>query len=572
MPELPSGTVTFLLTDIEGSTRLWELYPESMRPALVRHDALISETVHRQGGTVIRSRGEGDSLFAVFARATDAVAAAGAAQQQLQAEKWSTPTPLRVRMALHTGEADLRGGDYYGSAVNRCARLRAAAHGGQVLLSGATQALVQDQLPEGISLHDLGEHRLKDLVRPERIYQLRHPDLPADFPPLKTLDTRPNNLPVQPTPLLGREGELETARGLLRQDDVRLLTLTGPGGTGKTRLGLQAAADLADEFEDGVFFIALASVSDPELVGSAIAQALGVRETGEPSFSQSLKRALREKQLLLLLDNFEQVLPAGRLVSELLASCPRLKLLVTSRAALHLRGEREFPVPPLALPDPRRLPAVETLLQYAAVGLFIQQALAVKPDFAVTNENAPAVAEICHRLDGLPLAIELAAARVKLLSPQRMLSRLESRLNLLTGGARDLPARQQTLRGAITWSYDLLEAEEKSLFQRLAVFVGGCTLEDAEAVCSSNGDLELDVLGGTGSLVDKSLLRHEERGEDEARLTMLETIREYALERLEESGERDELRRRHAHHFLELAEAAAPRIQSADQGAWLRRL
>ena len=620
MAELPSGTITFLFTDIEGSTRLWELYPDSMRPALVRHDALISETVHRQGGTVVRSRGEGDSLFAVFARATDAVAAAGEAQRQIQAEGWPTPIPLRVRMALHTGEADLREGDYYGSAVNRCARLRAAAHGGQVLLSGTTRVLVQDHLPEGVSLQDLGEHRLKDLVRPERIYQLRHPELPADFPPLKTLDARPNNLPIQPTPLLGREGELETARGLLRQEGVRLLTLTGPGGTGKTRLGLQVAADLVDEFEDGVFFIALASIEDPDRVGSAIAQALGVRETGEQSLLDNLKRSLREKQMLLLLDNFEQVLSAGSLVSELLASCPRLKVLVTSRAALRLRGEREFPVAPLALPprvesgklrverptkaDSSGLPTLNTplstlnLTQYAAVALFIQRARAVKPDFAVTNENAPAVAEICHRLDGLPLAIELAAARVKLLSPQRMLSRLGTAkrqgLDLLTGGSRDLPPRQQTLRAAIAWSYDLLPEEEKSLFRRLAIFVGGCTLEDAEAVCGAIGcqpsavgkdqpdptdssqqaadGLPLDVLEGVGSLVDKSLLRQEEREAGDARLTMLETIREYALERLEESDELDTLRERHAHHFLGLAEAAVPRLQSADQVEWLERL
>jgi predicted ATPase len=329
-------------------------------------------------------------------------------------------------------------------------------HGGQILLSGATQELAHDALPEGSSLRDLGEHRLKDLARPERIFQLLHPDLPDCFPPLNTLETRPNNLPAQTTPLVGRENEMAAARGLLQQEGVRLLTLTGPGGTGKTRLGLQVAADLLDEFPNGVFFVDLAPIRDPGLVVSAIAKTLGVRETGGQPLIESLKSYVREKQLLLVLDNFEQVLEAAWLVADLLRAAPRLKGLVTSRAVLRLQGEHEYPVPTLSVPDPRCLSPVEALSQYAAVELFIQRAVAVRHDFAVANENAPAVAEICYRLDGLPLAIELAAARIKLFPPQALLSRLENRLKLLTGGARDRPARQQTLRDAIAWSYDLL--------------------------------------------------------------------------------------------------------------------
>jgi predicted ATPase/class 3 adenylate cyclase len=556
MPELPAGTVTFLFTDIEGSTRLWEQHPEPMRAALARHDALAAAFVEAHAGTLVKSRGEGDSLFAVFPRATDALAAAVAFQQALIAEPWPAEVSLRVRMALHTGEADLRAGSYYGSEVNRCARLRAVAHGGQVLLSRTTYDLVRDTLPEGASLRDLGEQRLRDLTRPEHVFQLLHPELPADFPPLNTLEARPNNLPVQPTPLIGREQELAALRGLLARDAARLVTLTGPGGTGKTRLALQTAADLLDEFADGVFFIDLAPISDPELVASAIAQPLGVRESGGQPLRESLKASLREKQVLLVLDNFEQVLAAAPLVAELLAAAPRLKALVTSRALLRLRGEKEFSVPPLSLPEPRQFVPLETLSQYGAVALFIQRAQDARPDFAVTNETAPAVAEICSRLDGLPLAIELAAARVKLFSPAALLSRLESRLKLLVGGPRDLPARQQTLRDAIGWSYDLLGEGEKALFRRLAVFVGGCTLEAAEAVCNAEGDLGADVLEGVAVLVEQSLLRQEEGLEGEPRFTMLETIREYAVERLEESGEAEAVRWLHAQHFLTLAEEA----------------
>lgn len=342
-----------------------------------------------------------------------------------------------------------------------------------MLLSLATQELVRDQLPPDVGLWDLGEQRLKDLFRPERAFQLVADGLPSEFPPLRTLGARPNNLPLQPTPLVGREREVEEIAEWLCSEEARLLTLTGPGGTGKTRVALQVGADLLDEFDDGVFFVALAAITDPELVPSTIAGPLGVKESAEQSLMETLKSYLHHKHLLLILDNFEQVLEGTSVVGEFLGACPKLEILATSRIPLRLYGEREYPVPPLTVPDPRVLPPLEVLTQYEAVRLFVERAKAVEADFSVTNENAPAVAEICARVDGLPLAIELAAARVRLLAPQAMLTRLGNRLKLLKGGARDLPTRQQTLRGTIDWSYELLEEVEKTLFGRLSVFVGG---------------------------------------------------------------------------------------------------
>jgi hypothetical protein len=364
----------------------------------------------------------------------DIVEAALAAQRALVSEEWEKTVPLRVRMALHTGSADERDGDYFGSPLNRVARLLSAGHGSQVLLSTATKELVRDALPEGTKLRDLGERRLKDLFRPEGVFQAVTPGLPSSFPLLKTLDARMNNLPAQPTPLVGLERELREVYGLLREEEVRLLTLTGPGGIGKTRLGLQIAAEMLDEFEDSVFFVALAPITDPALVASAIAEPVGVVETGERPLKEGLGTYLRDKELLLVLDNFEQVLDAAPLVGELLSECPKLKVLATSRSVLRVYGEQEYSVPPLELPHPGRLPAIDRLSQYEAVRLFIERAKAARPNFSVTDENAPAVAEICMRLDGLPLAIELAAARIKLLPPRAMLERLGSRLKLLSGG------------------------------------------------------------------------------------------------------------------------------------------
>ncbi len=570
MAELPTGTVTFLFTDVEGSTKLWERYPEAMRASMARHDEVLRGVMESSGGFVFKTIG--DAFCVAFPSAPHALEAALAAQRALLSEGQEKTGPLRVRMALHTGSADERGGDYFGAPVNRVARLLSAGHGGQILLSSATKELVRDALPEGASLRDLGERRLKDLFRPERVFQLIAPELPTSFPPLKTLDARTNNLPAQPTPLVGRESELGEVRDLLRAEGVRLLTLTGPGGIGKTRLGLQVAAELLDEFEDSVFFVALAPITDPALVASAIAEPLGVVEAWDQPLEEGLKDYLGGKELLLVLDNFEQVLGGVPLVGNLLAACPKLKVLATSRSVLRVYGEQEYPVPPLELPRPGRLPPIDRLSQYEAVRLFIERAKAARPDFSVTNENAPAVAEICARLDGLPLAIELAAARIKLLPPAAMLERLDSRLKLLRGGSRDLPERQRTLRGTIEWSHALLEEGEQVLFARLAVFSSGRTLEAIEAVCDAKGDLPMDALEGVSSLLDKSLLRQEEGPEGEPRFVMLETIHEYARERLQASGEAEEVRRLHAEYFLTLAEAAEPELSGADQLACLECL
>jgi predicted ATPase/class 3 adenylate cyclase len=586
MQNPPTGTVTFLFTDVEGSTLLWEQYPDQARSAMSRHDQIVEDVVGRHDGVLVRPRGEGDSRFAVFTRATDALAGAAALQEALHVEPWSVPAPLRVRAALHTGEADLRDGDYYGTAVNRCARLRSVAHGGQTLLSRITYDLVCDVLPAGVQLLDLGEHSLKDLQRPEHVFQLAVDGLPSDFPPLKTLDSLPNNLPAQRSPLVGREKELAGIRALLLRGEVGLLTLTGPGGIGKTRLSLQVAADLIERFEDGVYFVPLESVGDSHLVASIIAQTLGVHESGGRPLFETLKDYFANKRMLLVLDNFEQALSAASMVAQIVAASPGLKVLVTSRSRLHVRGEHEFTVPPLSLPEPGGTSDLAALTQYEAVRLFIDRAVAIKPDFEVNNDNAPAVAEICTRLDGLPLAIELAAARIKILPPKAMLERLHNRLKLLTSGERDLPSRQQTLRGAIDWSYNLLSEDEQVLFRRLSIFAGGCSLDALEALCPRG--LKLDVLDGLESLVDKSLLQQGqhsviaggersviaggEQPDGAPRFRMLETIREYALERLGESGEEEDVAREHAEIYLALAEELEPQLHQPAQLAGFNRL
>ena len=564
----PTGTITFLFTDIEASTRLWERDAKAMQSALARHDAIVHRVIEEQEGYVFKT--VGDAFCCSFSTAPDALSAALEAQWALVAEEWGVEGGVRVRMALHTGAAEERDGDYLGPPLNRVARLLSAGHGGQVLFSRATQELVRDQLPPDVELWDLGERRLKDLFRPERVFQLVAAGLPSEFPPLRTLGAGPNNLPLQPTPLVGREREVEEITERLRSEEARVLTLTGPGGTGKTRVALQAGADLLEEFEDGVFFVALSTITDPELVSSTIAGPLGVKESAEQSLVETLKGYLGHKHLLLILDNFEQVREGAPVVGELVGTCPKLYILATSRIPLRLYGEREYPVPPLAVPDPRVLPPLEILTQYEAVRLFVERAKAVKAHFSVTNENAPAVAEICARLDGLPLAIELAAVRVRLLSPQALLTRLGNRLKLLKGGSRDLPSRQQTLRGTIDWSYELLGEGEKTLFGRLSVFAGGCTLEAIDEICSSGGDI--DALDGAESLLEKSLLRREEGVGGESRFDMLETVHEYAREKLEESGKAEEIKRAHVEYFLALAEEAEPELKGPDQLEWLQGL
>jgi class 3 adenylate cyclase len=480
LARLPTGTVTLLFTDIEGSTRLLERLGDRYVEVLAEHRRLLRAAFARFHGCEVGT--EGDAFFVAFAKASDAVAAAVAGQRMLAAHPWPDGTVLRVRMGIHTGEPIMVGQDYAGLDVHRTARICSAGHGGQVLLSGATRELLGAELPSAVRLRDLGESRLKDLTEPQRLFQLVIPGLPADFPALRTLGTGPIQVPVPLTRFVGRQRELADIRTLLARDEVRLLTLTGPGGTGKTRLAVHAAADLQGAFPDGVVFIDLASATDPGLVPPTIAQTLGIRETAERSLVESVAQQLGDRRLLLVVDNFEQVLAAAPAVVELLAACGRLKALVTSRVALHVSGEHTYPVPPLSLPD-REASDARDVASSEAVTLFVDRAQAVDPEFAVTEANTPVLAEICRRLDGLPLAIELAAAHIRLLTPQALASRLGRRLQLLKGGPRDVSARQQTLRATIDWSYDLLETDEQTLFARLAIFAGGCTLEAAEAIC-----------------------------------------------------------------------------------------
>jgi predicted ATPase/class 3 adenylate cyclase len=532
----PSGTVTLLFTDIEGSTSLLHELGELYGDALATHRRLLREACARHGGSEIDT--QGDAFFVAFASASDAVAAALDAQLALAAQRWPHDRELRVRMGIHTCEARQTGEGYVGVGVHRAARICTAGHGGQVLVSHTTRELLAEEPVGEVALRDLGPHRLKDLTQPERIFQLVAEGLDDQFPPLDTLDARPTNLPTQPTPLIGRERELAQVRDRLVSDEVAILTLTGSGGTGKTRLGLQAAADSLGRFPSGTFFVALAPLSDPELVVPTIAQVLGLRVPRGRALMQVLAEYLAQRKLLLVLDNVEHVVAAARAVAKLVAAGPGLTVLATSREPLHVSGERVFPVPPLELPDVGA--DWESVVANEAVSLFVERAQSLRPDFELTEANAPAVAAICRRLDGLPLAIELAAARVSLFPPAALLGRLDERLEVLTGGARDRPARHKTLRATLDWSHDLLSEPRRRLFARLAVFVGGWTLEAAETVC--NGDL--DVFDGLASLFDKSLVRLE-GSDEEPRFALLETIREYALEKLRESGEESERRDRH---------------------------
>jgi len=497
------------------------------------------------------------------------VAAAVAGQQALAAYRWPDGVAVRVRMGIHTGEPLLVGQDYAGLDVHQAARISSAAHGGQVLLSQTTRELLGDDLPSGVGLRDLGNHRLKDLSRPQRLFQLVIAGLPADFPALQTVGSRLTNLPVQLTSFVGRQQETAAIRELLDRPDVRLLTLSGPGGTGKTRLAVRVAGELAGSFPAGVVFVGLAPVNDPGLVVATIAQTLGVRETAGQSLLESLTQHIGDQRFLLVLDNLEQVIAAAGSIVDLLATCPQLKILVTSRAALHVSGEYAYSVAPMSLPA-REDKENQDVAASEAVTLFVERARAVNPSFSVTDANAPLLAEICRRLDGLPLAIELAAARSRMLPPQAMLARLDRRLQLLTSGGRDLPARQQTLQGTIDWSYDLLEPDEQTLFARMAVFAGGCTLEAAEGVCNLEGDL--DVLAGLDALVDKNLLQPWEGPEGDPRLLMLETIREYALARLTERNVADAIGREHADYYARLAERAELELLGPRQEGWRERL
>ena len=568
--DLPTGTITLLFTGIEATMHHLQQLGERYSDVLADFRQLLHSIFDQYHGYEVDTQGE--SFFVAFARATDAVSAAIALQRALADYSWPEGISVRIRIGLHTGEPLLTSEGYVGPDLQQAARIMDAGHEGQILLSQTTSNLVEQDLPDDVKLDDLGEHRFKDLGRPRRIFQLLLLDIPANFPPLKTLDTYPTNLPVQHSPFIGREQEVDAVCDLVRREETRLLTLTGPGGTGKTRLALQAAAELCETFADGVFFVNLVPISDPAFVMPTIAETLGIQEGPDQPLLERLKENLREKQVLLLLDNFEQVVSAAVQIVDLLDACLQLKVMVTSRVVLHVRAEHEFPVPPLPLPDPKQLPDLAVLSHFTAVALFIQRAQATIPDFQLTHANARAIAEICARLDGLPLAIELAAARIKLLPPQALLARIDQRLIVLSSASRDVPARQQTLRRTIDWSYDLLEEDEKILFRRLAVFVGGCTLEGAEAVSNAPGDLGKEVLDGVARLVDKSLLGQEAAIDGEPRLLLLETIREYALERLEVSGEAETMRRQHANFFLAMAEESFPMMNNAEQATWFRRL
>jgi predicted ATPase/class 3 adenylate cyclase len=544
---LPAGTVTFLLTDIEGSTRLWESVPAAMEVALERHNRLLTGVIEAHGGVVVTSRGEGDSFFAVFPSAVSAVKAAGACQLALAAEPWPEGAVLRVRMGLHTGEARMRGSDRIDHApINRCARVKAAGHGGQVLVTKTTRDLVEGRLGSGFELERLGEFRLRDLSQPELIYQLTHAGLLADFPPLKTIHL--GNLPLPVSSFIGRERELEQTAAAL--DQARVVTLTGPGGVGKTRLALQVAGEVLPRFGDGAWLCELAPVRDPEGVDDAVAAVFSVTARAGQSTREALVELLRGKQLLLVLDNCEHLLEgAASLAGVLARSCERLVILATSREALGIDGEQMVPVEPLAVPGPSA--DLAAITDAEAVRLFAERAAAVKPGFAVNAGNAAAVAAVVRRLDGIALAVELAAARVPAMSPAELAGRLARSFAILGTGRRGAVARQQTLRATIDWSFQLLAASEQALLARLAVFAGGCTLEAAEAVCGGEGidpDMVFDLLA---ALVARSLVVADDKGPD-TRYRMLETIRQYGEELLSAAGEAERWRARHAGYYAGL--------------------
>ncbi|MGH3888357.1 MAG: LuxR C-terminal-related transcriptional regulator [Pseudonocardiaceae bacterium] len=559
---LPVGPVTFMLTDVEGSTRLWESAPEAMGATVARHDELLDEAIARHGGVRPLEQGEGDSIVAAFTRAADALAAALDVQRAFHSEGWPEGASLKLRIALHTGEAQRRDeGNYVGQAVNRCARLRAVAHGGQVVLSRTTRDLVLDRLPERAELADLGVHRLRDLGRPEHVFGLVHPELPAEFAPLRSLDTMPNNLLGELTSFVGRRAELAQIGDPLRR--ARLLTLTGSGGCGKTRLARQAAADALDRHPDGVWWVELARLEAATLLPAAVIGALGLREVPGRPLLDTLVEHLRTGRALVVLDNCEHLLAAcAQFADALLRGCPSLTILATSRAPLGVPGEITWRVPSMSLPAEPGRERIETLRLSDAVSLFIDRATLVRPDFAITAANAPAVVQICHDLDGIPLAIELAAARVRMLEPEHIARALSDRFHLLTGGASTVLPRHQTLQASIDWSHELLRDGERTLLRRLSMFAGGWTLDAAEQVCPGAGIDRYDVLDLLTGLVDKSLVTTDEQG-PETRYGLLETVRQYATARLADASEIDGLRDRHLAYHLALAEAAAPQVLGA---------
>jgi predicted ATPase/class 3 adenylate cyclase len=573
MREPPTGTVSFLFTDIVGSTRLWEKFPADMGEAIARHDALIRSAVETHEGFVFKT--VGDSVCAAFQSPRDSLEAAIDAQRALTSEDWKKIGALTVRMGIHAGAAEFRDGDYFGGTLNRVARIEGAGHGGQILLSRLAVELLEEESLGAISFKSLGNHRLRNLDRPEHLYQAVVPGLAESFPPPRSMEALPNNLPVQTTSFVGREAELREVKQLLA--GARLLTLMGMGGTGKTRLALEAGAQVIHDFRDGVWLVELALIAETDRVLEAVAAAVGAREEPDRPLRETLINFLRSKSILVLLDNCEHLVTAvSSLAAELLRSCPRLKILATSRHAFTIGGEAIFRVPPLKVldvdpDDSDGEDFAERLSQYEAVKLFVARAVAVRSDFAITKVNAPAVAEICSRLDGIPLAIELAAARVKLLSVEQIASRLDDRFRLLRGGARDGLPHQQTLQALIDWSHDLLSEKERIAFRRMGVFAGGRTLEALEKVCSGDGVEDSEMLDLLEQLVDKSLITVETDDSGNPRYTMLETVWQYSREKLEASNEAPAVRDRHLDYFLSFAEEVAPHLEGPEQRGWLDR-
>jgi predicted ATPase/class 3 adenylate cyclase len=560
-----AANVTLLFTDVEGSSRLWEREPERMAAAMARHDALARDAVERHGGLVVKTTGDG--VLSVFDRAIDALRAGLDFELALVDPRATGGIALAVRCGMHAGAAERRDNDYFGSTVNRAARIMGAAHGGQILISQAAVESIREQLPAGVTLRDLGRVRLRDLASPEHVYQAVHPELRRDFPALRSLESTPNNLPQQVTSFVGREMSQVEVRKLLAK--APLLTLLGMGGLGKTRLSLQVAADVLDEFPDGVWLVELAPVADARLVPQAVASVLGVVEEAGRPVVEALVKFVRDRELLVILDNCEHLVRAcADLAKELLAAGSRIKLLASSREHLHVPGEVTYSVPGLAVPD-ARAPFAAGALQSEAVRLFVDRAQAVQPEFALNARNAQAIVEICRRLDGIPLALELAAARVRSLAVEAIAERLHDRFNLLTRGSRTNLPRQQTLRALIDWSFDLLDAPEKAVFERLSAFAGGFTLEAAEAVAQGGAIRHEDVLDLVSALVDKSLVELDAGG---TRYRMLETVREYAQQRLVAAEDADAVRTRHLDHYLALAIEAHPQLWGREQGKWLSRL
>jgi predicted ATPase/class 3 adenylate cyclase len=577
-PDLPTGAVTFLFSDIEGATQLASTLRSDYPDLLKAHRSILRDAYGKHRGREIRA--EGDSFFVVFASPKDALAGAVAGQLGLAAHPWPEGAPLRVRMGLHTGEASVAGAEYAGIEVNRAARIAAAAHGGQVLVSRCTRALLQDDPPTGVALRDLGEHLLKDFPLPEHVYQAAIEGLPEDFPALRALAATPssaalaatpNNLTVQLTRFIGRERELAETKALLR--NARLLTIAGAGGLGKTRLSIELAAGVSDDFNAGVWFVELAGLSDGSLVPHAVATVVGVRESAQEPIEATLSRHLGQLRALIVMDNCEHLVDGcARLIQVLLQRCPVLTVLATSREVLEVPGEVVWRLNPLALPDALRSDRVDDLLRCEAVALFVDRATLADPSFRLDRQNAARVADICSRLDGIPLALELAAARVAVMSLEDLASRLEDRFRALRSGSRTAVQRQQTLRATIDWSHELLTEVERTLFRRLSVFAGAFGLVAAEAVCAS-ADLDReDVVDVLSRLVDKSLVNSDDRSGGRTRYRILETIREYGTERLSQAGESPGTRRRHAEYYLRLAEEGECALRGGGQSEWLRRL